>query len=64
MLRIEKASDGYCLGDSDIPTRSSKCMSNRAFDRHQRLRAIYDPTGRMGSYPDHPDHLLNQNPWE
>jgi len=64
MRRMEPLSAGYYLGDSDIPTRSARFMSDENFRRLQDLRQIYDPEGRICSYRAHAEHELNANPWE
>jgi hypothetical protein len=64
MRRMEPVSTGFYLGDSDIPTRSAKFMSDENFSRLQALRRVYDPEGRICSYRAHPEHELNANPWQ
>jgi FAD/FMN-containing dehydrogenase len=64
MERLEVLSDGYYLGDSDIPTRSAKFMSDDHYHKLEELRKTYDPEGRFCSYRPHAVHALNDNPWE
>jgi hypothetical protein len=64
MQRLEILSDGYYLGDSDIPTRSARFMAAENYSKLEQLRAKWDPEGRICSYRPHDKHALNQNPWE
>jgi len=64
MTRMGPFSDGYYLGDSDLPTRSAKFMADEKFQKLERLREKYDPEGRFCSYQPHPQNAVNVNPWE
>jgi hypothetical protein len=64
MLRIQPFSDGYYLGDCDIPARSAKFMEDDHFARLQKLRRLYDPMGRLCSYREHASDALNVNSWK
>jgi FAD/FMN-containing dehydrogenase len=64
MQRMERRSDGFYLGDSDLPTRSGKFTADGSFQKLQHLRKKYDPAGRFCSYQPHAEHALNTNPWE
>ena len=63
MRAMEPVSAGYYLGDSDIPTRSAKFMSDENYRKLQAIREVYDPDGRICSYRAHREHDLNANPW-
>jgi FAD/FMN-containing dehydrogenase len=64
MQRMEPLSDGFYLGDSDIPTRSARFMADENYRKLEELRAVWDPEGRICSYRPHAEHTLNENPWE
>ena len=64
MKDTESISEGYYLGDSDIPTRSSRFMAEPNFLRLEQLRKIYDPDGRICSYRTHNNDPINVNPWQ
>lgn len=64
MKRMETCSDGFYLGDSDLPTRSARFMAARNFQKLEQLRDKYDPNGRLCSYQPHAEHAVNVNPWE
>jgi hypothetical protein len=64
MKRMETFSDGYYLGDSDLPTRSARFMAEENFRKLAKLREKYDPSGKLCSYRPHRQHAINVNPWE
>jgi FAD/FMN-containing dehydrogenase len=64
MKRMETFSDGFYLGDSDLPTRSAKFMADKNFQKLQQLRKKYDPAGRFCAFQPHAEHAMNANPWE
>ncbi|MGN9846717.1 FAD-binding oxidoreductase [Nonomuraea sp. H19] len=50
MNRLSPYSDGCYLGDSDFTVRSDRILSDAAWSRLQRIRAVRDPEGRFPGY--------------
>ncbi len=63
MHRMEPISEGLYLGDSDLPTRPSKFLSDSHWERLEKLRTHYDPAELFLPYLIAPGVPLNVNPW-
>jgi hypothetical protein len=50
MNRLSPYSEGCYLGDSDFTVRSDRILSDVAWSKLQRIRAVHDPKGRFPGY--------------
>ena len=61
MRQLQPVTLGQYLGDSDFTTRSSKFVSDTAWQKLRRIRARYDPEGVFHLYLTADEARLNTN---
>ncbi|MBI4944364.1 MAG: FAD-binding oxidoreductase [Actinobacteria bacterium] len=64
MADLEPVTVGQYLGDSDLSRRQLRFMSDDAWQRLQRIRAVRDPGGLFVGHLAGPDGPTNRNHWE
>jgi len=64
MADLEPVTVGQYLGDSDLSRRQVRFMSDEAWARLRRVRAVWDPDDLFVGYLAGPDGATNRNHWE